>query len=204
MKKWSLFIATLSLLAFRFPVKVEDWLLQREKKGIKVFTRHSKWGKLKDSKAVMLLHAKLEDVVQLITDYKSYPLWMPRCKKARILAHISDDEFIGYLCYDSPWPVADRDCVSRVKIIREPQTGSVTILQTSEPHYIKEEDGVVRLQQMTGRWKVTAKGDAVEVLNEYSTNPGGNLPDWLVNTQSVENPFEMFTVIQERMAAQKH
>lgn len=150
----------------------------------------------------MTIHATADEVIRLITDVNQYPKWLPRCKSARIVAHINPNEFLVYICYDLPWPVADRDCVSRMKITRE-ANGTTTITSTCEPKYIKEENGVVRVTQMVGKWKITPRANGVEVMNEYSSDPGGSLPDWLINSHSVDNPYEMFSIIQEKMAVSK-
>ena len=180
--------------------QIDGWLLEREKKGIKVFTKKSKWGRLKDSKATMLIPAtKVDDVVKFLTDFDNYPSWMPRCRSARVLARLSENEFIGYTVWKCPWPVADRDCVMRVNIQRDPATGVVLITEMSEPKYINKKSDVVRIEQLVSTWKVVPKGENVEVTNEYAGNPAGGIPDWMTNTQAVENPFEMFTTIQNAL-----
>jgi ribosome-associated toxin RatA of RatAB toxin-antitoxin module len=182
--------------------QVDGWVLEREKKGIKIFTKKGRWSKLKDSKAIMTITAKPEEMLKMILDFDNYPNWMPRCKSAKVIAHLSNTEFIGRLVFDAPWPVADRDCVVRVKVNREP-SGTIVVTQTSEPKYVKEEEGVVRIQQMVGVWKLVPKNGGTEVTNEYASNPGGSLPDWLINTQSVETPLETFESIQQKVSIQK-
>lgn len=177
--------------------QVDGWLLEREKKGIKVFTRKGKWGKLRDSKAVMVIpSASVDDVVRFISDFDNYPNWVPRCRSAKVLARLSDNEFIGYTVLKCPWPLADRDCVMRVKVDRNPATGEVVITETSEPRYINHKSDVVRIEQMYATWRIVPSGSGAAVTNEYSSNPGGGIPDWMTNTQSVEQPYEMFTTIQ--------
>ena len=190
-------LLSLALSSFGYRFQVDDWLLEREKKGIKVFTKKSRWGRLRDSKAEMLLpNAKIDELVKFISDFDNYPNWVPRCREAKVLARISDNEFIAYMIFKSPWPVADRDCVVRVRIDRDPATGSVTIRETSEPKYVNRRSNVVRIEQMFSNWRIVPQPEGLMVTNEYSTNPGGTIPDWLTNTQSVENPFDIFTTIQ--------
>lgn len=177
--------------------QVDGWLLEREKKGVKVFTRKGKWGKLRDSKAEMVLTStNVDAVVHFITDFDNYPAWMPRCRAAKVLARLNENEFIGYTVVKCPWPLADRDCVVRVKVDRDPATGIVVISETSEPKYINRKSDVVRIEQMYATWRIVPNGSGATVTNEYSSNPGGGIPDWMTNTQSVEQPYEMFTTIQ--------
>jgi hypothetical protein len=196
-------LLVLTLCSFtRF--QVDDWLLEREKKGIKVFTKKGRWGRLRDSKADMVLpNTKVDDVVKFLTDFDNYPNWMPRCRTAKVLARFNENEFIGYTVLKCPWPIADRDCVVRVKVQKDPATGIVVISETSEPKYINHKSNVVRIEQMFAKWRIVPMNGGAQVTNEYSSNPGGGIPDWLTNTQSVENPFEMFSTIQNALPSTK-
>lgn len=207
MKKRSTFLIALSLLlalvSFKQREQVDEWVYAREKQGIKIFTKKSKWGKLRDSKATMIVSSTPDEMLALLTDFENYHKWLPRCKKVRTLARLSENEFIIHMVFNSPWPVADRDCVIRVKVEKNKSTGAILITQTSEPKYIKADEGVVRIQQLTGLWKLIPKPNGTEVTNEYSTNPGGNIPDWLTNSQSVENPLATFENLQQQSAIKK-
>ncbi|MCW5909280.1 MAG: hypothetical protein KIS94_15545 [Chitinophagales bacterium] len=186
----------LTLSSFTKYGSVDEWVYEREKKGIKVFTKKSKWGKLRDSKAVMLVSESPEEMLNLLTDFDNYPKWLPRCKKARVVARLSDNEFIAQIVFNVPWPFKDRDCVLRVKIEKDERTGTILITEESEPKYIREQEGVVRIQQLVATWKLVPKNGGTEVTNEYGSNPGSDIPDWLTNTQSVETPMATFENIR--------
>lgn len=195
-------LSVLMLGSWKFQ-QVNDWVYEREKKGIKIFTKKSKWGKLRDSRAVMMVNATPEEMLKLLADFNSYPSWVPRCKSARVVARLHESEFIAHLVFDAPWPVADRDCVLRVRVDKNPTTGVILITETSEPKYIKDEEGVVRIQQMVSTWKFVPKNTGTEVTNEYSSNPGGNIPDWMTNSQSVETPMATFENLQEKATSHR-
>jgi ribosome-associated toxin RatA of RatAB toxin-antitoxin module len=197
-------LAIISLSSFRMPQQqVDGWVYEREKKGIKVFTKQSKWGRLRDSKAMMTVASTPEQMLQLLTDFDHYKSWMPRCKKSHLLARIGDNEYIIHLVFSAPWPVKDRDCVVDVKVSKEPKTGVIVITEVSQPKYIREEADVVRIQHLVATWKLTPKDGGTEVVNEYSSNPGGNIPDWMTNTQSVDNPMSTFENLQDRSTSHK-
>lgn len=199
-----LFIAFLSLASFDKKIQQNgnEWIYEQEKKGIKIFTKKSKWGNLRDSRAVMQVAATPEEMYKLLTDFDHYSTWMNRCSKSRLVARLSDNEFIAHLHFSSPWPVKDRDCVVRVKVVKE-ANGVITITQISEPKYIKEQDDVVRIEQLTSVWRLTPKNGGTEIVNEYGTNPGGNIPDWMVNTQSVDYPQATFEGLQIKATTKK-
>ena len=197
-----LFLAFTSLASFKKQT-TEDWVYERDKKGIKVFTKKGRWGHLRDSRATMFVASKPEQVFKVLTDFDNYNVWFPRCSKSRTVARLNDNEFIVHLHFNAPWPVKDRDCVIRVKIDKDKTTGAVTILETSEPKYMREEEDVVRIQQIQSVWKLIPKNGGTEVINEYSSNPGGNIPDWMTNTQSVDNPLATFENLQEKAITKK-
>lgn len=196
-----LFFAFVSMASFKRQSN-NEWVYEQEKKGIKVFTKKGKWGRLRDSKATMFIASNPEQILATLTDFDNYSSWLPRCSKSRVVARLNDNESIVHLFFNAPWPIKDRDCVIRVKIHRE-ANGTITLTETSEPKYIREEDDVVRIQQIQSLWKISPKSGGVEVMNEYSSNPGGSLPDWMTNTESVENPLNTFENLKEEIAVQK-
>jgi hypothetical protein len=202
-KPFALLIALLLSLPL-MALRPDDWLLQREKKGIKVFTKKSKWSRLHDSKACMALSESPEELLRLITDVENYPNWVARCDKGTIIAWLSPNEFIAQIEFNAPWPVANRDCILRMRIIKDKESGAATVTQTSEPHYVRKREGVVRIEQMQSEWRIIPQPNGkVLVENEYSSNPGGNIPDWLTNTQSVETPLETFGNLRSIVAEKR-
>jgi ribosome-associated toxin RatA of RatAB toxin-antitoxin module len=199
------FLAFLSLASHATPPQqqVDGWVYERDKKGIKIFTRKGKWGKLRDSKAMMTVAATPDQMLKVLTDFNNYKSWMPRCRKSSVVARLGDNEFIVHMVFNGTWPVKDRDCVVRIKYEKDPATGVITITETSEPKYIREEADIVRIQQLVATWRLVPKDGGTEVTNEYSSNPGGNIPDWLVNTQSVDNPYSTFENLQEKSSTRK-
>lgn len=203
MKNFALLLLSfITLVSFTKRQPVDEWVYEQEKKGIKIFTKKSKWGRLRDSKAVMWVNSTPEEMYRLITDFDNYHNWLPRCKKARVVARLNDNEFIAHIVFNAPWPVKDRDCVVRVKVEKK-SNGTITLHQTSEPKYIREQDDVVRIEQLTATWIFVPKDGGTMVTNEYASNPGGNIPDWMTNTQSVETPMATFENLQQVAKAKK-
>ena len=199
-----LFLAFLSLASFKHPApQGDEWVYEREKKGIKIFTKKSKWGHLRDCKAVMTVSSTPEQMLRVLTNIEEYKTWMPRCKRSQMVARLNENEFIMHLVFTAPWPVKNRDCVVRVRVEKDAKTGVILVTETSEPKYLREEDDVVRIQQLVATWKLIPVTGGTEIINEYASNPGGNIPDWMVNTQSVENPLATFENLQEKSAARK-
>lgn len=59
-------------------------------------------------------------------------VWFPRCSKSRMIARLNENEVIVHLYFNAPWPVKDRDCVIRIKTVKDKSTGVITLFETSE------------------------------------------------------------------------
>lgn len=176
--KWLiLFLAFCSLTSFRIhPPQDDQWIYEREKKGIKIFTKKNKWSKLRDCKATMTVAITPDQMLRVLTDFEHYD-WMPRCKKSRVIARLSDSEFIVYQVYTAPWPVKDRDCVIHYKIDRDPKNGSILITEASEPKYLRESADYVRIEQLVATWKLVPDGNGgTQVVNGTQPIPAATFP----------------------------
>ena len=115
---------------------------------------------------------------------------MKRSIEVSNLKTISDSEIITYNLGDAPWPVADRDNITR-SVMSKPKAGVVLITMTSLPDFIPEKKGIIRVPRTEGHWKFTDMGDGTIIVEQQSVaDIGGSVPDWLVNSTIVEGPFD--------------
>ena len=106
---------------------------------------------------------------------------------------ISDSEKVVYNRTHAPWPVADRDAVlhnvaSFDEAGRKVELDFWTVADGKEPPV----KGVVRMPFLRGHWILWPSSDGTTTRVEYQVhaNPGGSLPDWLVNYVSRDLPYK--------------
>jgi hypothetical protein len=64
------------ILAFQgFACFAQDWILAKEKNGIKVYTRESKDSPVKEFKAVTTFETNFLTIEKTLLNIKSYPMW---------------------------------------------------------------------------------------------------------------------------------
>jgi hypothetical protein len=187
-----LVLSILFSLVLFFGFAQSDWQLQKEKDGIKVYTKSNEGSKLKASKAEMILAHKAEAVLDVILDVSRYPEWNPKTISAETIKKKNEEDFYYKTVVKAPM-VSNRDLVVHVQVKRKSKD-YIVVEMVGVPDFIPEEKGLVRMPEYEGIYHLkTQQNGKTHVTLEYKANPGGKLPDWLVNTASVDVPFEIFT-----------
>lgn len=168
-----------------------DWKQRRDKDNIQVYTR-----KEEDSPydAVMattvLTGVSLSAMVALILDVEACSQWADRCTESRIHEWISDTDMLIYTYNNLPFPLKDRDILSRIHWAQDPQSLAVTMTSKAAKG-IPETRGVVRLTDAEVNWTFTPQDDGkVQITNYAHIDPGTALPGWFINILQVETPFK--------------
>ena len=179
--------------------QTDNWKLQKDKNGIKVYTRRSLKSSLKDSKATAIFNASAKEAFDLFIDFDQHREWMDRIRASKLLKKASEHEFYVYYEVQSPWPASDRDLAILYKVIKM-QNGGYRMDAIAEPDYVPLKQGMVRIPEVISSWEFIPKGNnKVEVIFTNHSDPGGYLPDWMVNMAATDNPYNTFTNMRKRL-----
>jgi len=160
-----------------------------EKDGIVIYTEPSDFG-LDLVRAEMEVNAPVERLLEVVTDHDRFKDWSYNCLESRRLEAVSANEFYLWTRTNVPWPVSDRDDVTRQKIARLPG-GVIRVELEDFPEKIPPVKGVVRIPYLRGHWVFTPiDGHRTHVEYFIHADPGGNIPSWLANLSVTEAPFE--------------
>ncbi|MEN8171208.1 MAG: START domain-containing protein [Pseudomonadota bacterium] len=165
-----------------------NWVAGRE--GIEVYSRDVESSPLDESLAITKFEASLTSVVALILDIDNNHRWIDSVDQSRVIERISDTESINYTVSNAPWPVSDRDAVVRTRVTQNPDTLAVLITSEALPEFIPQRQGLIRVEAIASSWRLLPlKGGGVEVRYQVHSDPGGNLPNWLVNAVMTDQPL---------------
>jgi hypothetical protein len=198
--------ATSMLVASLSFADVGPWELeaQDEDKDISVFTRTVDGSPLKEFKGVTHIKTDVSAFVALLRDTDSATDWMHNVKDFKVMTRPSDTENVVYTVNNTPWPVTDRDAYIR-SVMTATATGAVTSSLTAEPEFKEANEDYIRMPELKGSWVFTPQAEGmVEVVYQVHANPGGSLPDWLVNTIVVETPMNTLSNLQEIVVKDKY
>jgi hypothetical protein len=176
------------------------WRLARERDGIVVYTRPVEGSGIREFKGSAIVSASTEQIRALLRDADHFKDWFPNTSESRLLARDGDVAY-QYSVLDAPWPVSDRDNVFRSETEIDPTTGEVAIRVTAAPDYHPEQPERVRVRRALGLWLLEPLGGAqTRVTFTMHLEPGGGVPQWLINAQVVETPFDALTNLRTAIA----
>ena len=179
-----------------------SWERVKNGSGIEIYTRSVPGSAIKEFRAVTVVQGSLSAVLAMLDDTGSYPRWMYRCTEASLLSKKDVYERITYNVTSSPWPVADRDITVKSVISQNKKTLVVTVSLTGLPGYIPVKPGKVRMVKLNGYWMFEPLGNGrVRVTYRLHSEPGGTVPDSLVNSSLVDIPYNTLYNMQ-RMVQQ--
>jgi len=168
----------------------DTWKLERDRQGIKVFTRKNPKYTMKDSRAEVVLKGSADEIISEFKKVNNHKNWMHRIATSELIKKVSDNEFYVYYVAAAPWPVSDRDLVVHY-VIKKDAKGNYTINASGKPDMLPEKEDRVRIKNLSSVWDLTVvTNETTKLVYTNSSEPGGNIPEWLTNSGSTDTPYE--------------
>ncbi len=181
------------------------WVLEKDKNGIKVYTRKVEGFEIKEFKAITTMNVPISALVALVIDVETYPKWVENVKSSKILKVVSEDEIIYYNEIKVPWPLSNRDNIVIAKVIRNAGTNVAKVDMKGRPDYLPKDPDIVRIPEANGFWEfVQGENDETEVYLQYLADPGGNVPAWIVNMFIIDGPYKTLMNMKEFVKKEKY
>jgi len=181
-----------------------DWELKKDKDGIKVYLREVEGSDIHEYKAEAILEGKVSSYIAVMKDVDAYPELYKHTKEVKLINE-NDTFHVHYIATNTPWPVKDRDAVYSSTYSQHYDTKLVRIDMKIEQGYMKPNDDYVRMEKATGFWLFyQIEPNKVEVTYQMHAEPGGSIPDWIINMFLVDTPLEDMKMLQERARLEKY
>jgi hypothetical protein len=180
------------------------WRFVKETNDIKVFYRELPNTNLKEVKIQTTFNSSLSAFVEALTDVDSYPKWVYKDLKSRKIKEIAPGESIYYNMLDFPWPLNDRDVVIHTKVTQNPQTKEVTSVSYAMPKVLPNTEEVVRIKEFNSKWVLTPVDKKIVAEYVFSSNPGGNIPVWMVNMSLDAGPVHTIQNLKKLLLSDKY
>lgn len=178
-----------------------QWKLSKDKDGIRVYLATVPASAIKALKVECTLDGTIDKLIGVIQNVSLQKEWVYKNKTAYVLKKNNADDFFYYSETSMPWPLTNRDAVVHLKIMNDSLANLLTITAISEPHYIPEKKGKVRVPSSSIRWLVKSVGPRkISIVYTFEADPGGSLPAWLVNMFADKGPYESFKKLAEILA----
>ena len=84
--------------------------------------------------------ASLENCAEVFNNSEMHKKFYEYTEVSEKIKDVSENEWIIYYYYSPPWPIADSDCVSRIKMKKESGNKKIVIESFSEANLIEMKD----------------------------------------------------------------
>lgn len=180
----------------------QNWTLKKDEDGIQIYlnVHQEHEAKLKAFKGVARINASLDSVMAVIFDLEACTDWLKDCADPVLINDVSFTERYHYQVQELPFPTQNRDVILHSIVTQNPVTKTVTIEMEAAPDYCNNKTSAicqnindspyVRVRHLHGTYILEPQLDgSTRITWKQHTDPGGMLPNWLIN-QLVQNiPF---------------
>jgi hypothetical protein len=178
----------------------DSWKLEREKEGIKVYSRDNKNSRVQTFKATGAFDHSIEHILAILRMPREFPRWLERCREVQILDSSQSSKTI-YMEIQVPFPFSNRDMIQEIKYDTSPDLTTIQLI--SQPDYLVTKNNLVRLQEANGYWELLKLGPKqTRVTFVFSLDPGGLIPAWIANLFLINGPQKNLSRLKEYLNEQ--
>jgi len=145
-------------------------------------------------------------VLSLLYDIDAATEWVWKTREMRLLQELSEDEGrVVYQLVSAPWPVSDREIITRSMGYMDPETSEVFIKLECMADYLPRNDKYVRVPELEGAWNIVPLSEnQCRVVFRLHIEPGGEIPSWLANIAVIDTPYHTMINLREMVKREKY
>lgn len=179
----------------------QQWNLEKDKDGIKVYTRPEPGSKFKAFKGETEVIAPLEAVSALIEDVEQFDDWDEDVQEIRVLERSAGKSLKYYVVYDLPWPIQDRDLCVEALFSVDNEKGNTVLSSKSIPESVPANEDFVRITEYWQHWILEQKENGIiRITVEGFADPAGDIPAWIANMAITDTPLNMLKEIRKKFS----
>ena len=176
----------------------DTWNFVREKKGVKIYEKEV--GDRIAFKGVGIIEGSPEKLIGIIHNPKRWKFWIDDLDEGKLLEKKSDFHFVFLKEIDAMWPVKNREIVFESVISR---VGAAQILlEMKSVNHPKApfDDSKVRAKVTYTRYRIDPfEGNRMQVTFENLSDPGGRIPNFMVDWASKSFPVSIIEGLRKEM-----
>ncbi len=156
--------------------------------------------------AVATIDAPQHAVLSLLYDVDVATEWVWKTKEMRVLQELSDDDGrIVYQLVSAPWPVSDREIITKSQGYKDPETAEIFIKIECVADFLPKNSKYVRVPEMEGAWNIIPLSEKqCRVVFRLHIEPGGEIPSWLANIAVIDTPYHTLVNMREMVKKEKY
>ncbi|WP_318965715.1 START domain-containing protein [Arsukibacterium sp.] len=190
-----MFLSVSAFLSVATVAQDHDWQLYKAESGVRVEYRR-KTANLLEIKAQTEVNADTGAFIHLLEDTGNIDKWVPNADKAELLSHPDPATYIVHTFFKAPWPVSDRDMVTRSVWTTDEKSGELILDVQDLGDKYPDVAGYIRMQRVQARWTLTPQADG-KLLIRYQgqADPAGSLPNFIADKVALKSLFKTFKAL---------
>jgi hypothetical protein len=177
-----------------------NWILKKDKDGIKVSSRHTDRSKFNDIKVEMDLPGNIFQLANILLDVGKYSEWSNSVSKSELIKKVSPLKLVYHLEISAPWPVTDRDLYAMFDVNIDSVARSIKITAAGDSGYRPVNKDFIRIPHSKGIWDIhTVSNNIIHIVYIIEIDPGGAVPAWIMNLFGTKVPFITFQNLKRKM-----
>lgn len=182
------------MLCLALPGIAQEWELDKQRDGVSVFSRPLA-NNLLQIKALTTVTANHEAFIHLLEDVDHCTKWIANCKKIEIIAAPDEATRVVHTFFSAPWPIRDRDMVTRSVTTKHQDTVEILIEDAGQTFPLTPKH--VRMTDVSGQWTLVEIPDGTMTVSYVgSGSPAGKIPHWLAKGALLDSIFETFNKLK--------
>ena len=193
---------------------IKDAYLKIDKDGIKVFIYRHKNSKFGTFKATTHIDASVDSILAVLFDSKACMKWLHACDDSFVIEDVSFNERYHYQVIDIPFPFQNRGFILHSMMEQEHDSKVFNITTSVVSGYCKNKtlkvcDQIKNssefiVKKSIGSLKLEPENFGTKITWIQHTDPGGNLPSWLVNKFVADTPYWTFKNLSHIVEEEKY
>ncbi len=166
------------------------WSFEKEEDNIKIYTKEIKNSSFKAFKGITVVKSNLHQLLAIFADANNYTNWFHDCINAHSIEKTGDKTGYTYMEVELPWPLENRDIITKFVVNQNIKTKTVLINLTAAGKKLKKKDGLVRVYSLNGFWEFKPLNSGkIEITYQLHFEPRGTIPAWLANSSVIDAPY---------------
>lgn len=156
---------------------------------------------------VATIDAPQHSVLSLLYDIESATEWVWKTREMRILQELNENSEgrVVYQLVSAPWPVSDREIITRSTAYMDPDTKEAFIRMECLPDFIPETGRYVRVRKLEGAWNILPLDENhCRVVLRLHIEPAGEIPSWLANIAVIDTPYHTLNNMRDMVKREKY
>jgi len=167
------------------------WKLQKSTDTYKAYTQD---GESKNYKVEAVISAPIDSVYKFLTGFEKFPVYYENIRSLKMI-DMNDSIVYHYTIIKTPWPLADRDMITKIRIKKEGNSIVINSCSDSDPKF-PVSDKYVRVKDFKERLELNSVAqNKTSMIITGSMKITEKVPAWIIDKLILSGPVKTVEIL---------